>query len=140
MNATNGQLKQRSVGAGKLRRWVLGISGFVTLVAGAFFLFLWKSGAGINARVQTQSESISTNTISVSIRNFGFDPPRVEVTKGAVVEWKNIDLAPHTVTSGSFDSSSIATSKLWQHTFEEAGTFSYICTYHPQMKGVVVVK
>lgn len=76
----------------------------------------------------------------VSIRNVQFFPATLEVPKGAVVEWKNDDLIPHTATAPSFDSGSLASGKSWRHTFTEAGTFPYICTFHPTMKGVVVVK
>jgi plastocyanin len=64
----------------------------------------------------------------------------IEVKQGDVVEWKNDDLVPHTATSTSFDSGTIASGESWRHTFTNAGTFSYACTFHPAMKGVVNVK
>jgi plastocyanin len=76
----------------------------------------------------------------ISIRNVQFSPATLEVTAGTVVEWKNDDLIPHTATSVAFDSGSLATGKSWRRTFTEAGTFNYVCSFHPTMKGVVVVK
>jgi plastocyanin len=64
----------------------------------------------------------------------------LEVKKGDVVEWKNDDLIPHTATSPEFDSGALKSGQSWRHTFTKAGDFPYICTFHPQMKGVVIVK
>ena len=77
-----------------------------------------------------------------------FDPPKLTVSKGTTVTWKNGDSTMHTVTSGSaqggesgtvFDSSYLTGGKTFQHTFSDAGTFDYYCTLHPYMKGQVVV-
>jgi plastocyanin len=59
------------------------------------------------------------------------------------VEWANNDLTPHTVTSqngGEFDSGSIEVDASWSHTFGQTGTFPYYCSFHPEMKGAVIVK
>ena len=55
--------------------------------------------------------------------------------------WRNAGDAPHTVTAsdGSFDSEMIAAGGSWARTFETAGTFTYVCAFHPQMEGVVEV-
>lgn len=78
--------------------------------------------------------------VQVSMRNMKFNPQTLKVKKGAVVEWKNDDLVPHTATSASFDSGSLGPGKSWRHTFTKAGQFSYVCTFHPMMTGVVIVK
>jgi plastocyanin len=78
--------------------------------------------------------------VKVSMRNMQFYPQTLNVKKGTVVEWKNDDLVPHTVTSASFDSGSLGPGKSWRHAFTKAGQFSYVCTFHPTMTGVVIVK
>jgi len=78
--------------------------------------------------------------VKVSMRNMQFYPQSVKVKKGTVVEWKNDDLVPHTATSSSFDSGSLGPGKSWRYTFTKAGQFSYACTFHPTMRGVVIVK
>ena len=78
--------------------------------------------------------------VKVSMRNMQFYPQSLKVKKGTVVEWKNDDLVPHTATSASFDSGSLGPGKSWRYTFTKAGEFSYTCTFHPMMKGVVTVK
>ena len=44
-----------------------------------------------------------------------------------------------TAEDGSFDSEMISAGGSWARTFETAGTFAYVCAFHPQMKGVVEV-
>lgn len=78
--------------------------------------------------------------VQVLIRNMQFAAPKLEVKKGDTIEWRNDDLTPHTATSATFDSGSIEPEKSWQHTFIEAGEFPYTCTFHPDMKGVVIVR
>lgn len=78
--------------------------------------------------------------VQVLIRNMQFSPATLEVKKGDVIEWKNDDLTPHTATSPVFDSGSIEPDKSWRHTFTDAGSFPYACTFHPDMKASVVVK
>ena len=69
-------------------------------------------------------------------------PPVVTVRQGDTVVWVNKDLVPHTATAEgrAFDSAEIAASKTWRYVAARRGTFSYICTYHPTMKGTLVVK
>lgn len=78
--------------------------------------------------------------IEVKMKNMEFSPATVEIKKGDVVEWKNEDITPHTATASSFDSGSIETGESWRKTFTEAGNVSYACTFHPTMKGAVIVK
>jgi plastocyanin len=69
-----------------------------------------------------------------------FSPKTLRVKKGTVVEWQNDDVVPHTATSSSFDSGSLGRGQSWRHTFTAAGRFQYTCTFHPLMKGTIIVK
>jgi len=76
-----------------------------------------------------------------------FIPSTVTIDVGSTVTWDNDDTAAHTATSGSategpsgvFDSSLIMAGSSFSHTFEEAGTFPYICMVHPWMVGTIIV-
>ncbi|MGQ0606718.1 MAG: cupredoxin domain-containing protein [Candidatus Nitrosotenuis sp.] len=70
-----------------------------------------------------------------------FIPSTAHVTVGGTITWKNVDSAAHTATemNSKFDSSIVMTDGEFSHTFEEAGTFDYMCIVHPWMKGQVVV-
>ncbi|HSP45687.1 MAG TPA: cupredoxin family copper-binding protein [Chthoniobacterales bacterium] len=94
--------------------------------------------AGGKTRIAPQPGA--ARVVQIAIRNMKFDPPRMEVHLGDTVEWKNDDITPHTATSAGFDSGSIDPDKSWRQTFTKAGQFAYACTFHPEMKGALVVK
>jgi plastocyanin len=70
-----------------------------------------------------------------------FDPPQISVPTGSTVFWTNDDSIQHTVTSdeGLFDAGPISPGNTFENTFDSAGEFSYHCTIHPFMTGVVIV-
>jgi len=76
----------------------------------------------------------------ISIVDNDFDPSTMTVTVGSTVRWVNTGNLPHTATAaGQFDSGILMTGDTWSRTFNTAGTFSYICTLHPEMTATVVV-
>ena len=79
---------------------------------------------------------------TIAIHNFHFEPETVTVEVGDKIEWKNEDIVPHTVTADdkSFASGSIRPKRSWTFVPRKPGLFSYSCTPHPNMKGLLVVK
>jgi plastocyanin len=70
-----------------------------------------------------------------------FDPAAVTVQRGDSVVWTNKDPFPHTATAqGVFDSKEIAPGKSFKWTARKAGSYEYVCTLHPGMKGSITVK
>lgn len=78
---------------------------------------------------------------AVAIANFAFDPADVEVAPGTTVTWTNDDGTPHRVKANddSFDSEDMGQGDTFEHTFDAAGTFDYICAIHPSMTGTITV-
>jgi plastocyanin len=78
----------------------------------------------------------------VKIVNFTFTPDTITISPGTTVKWTNQDATEHTVTAddGSFDSDQLKQGQSFTFTFTNAGTFSYSCSNHPNMKGKVVVQ
>jgi len=78
----------------------------------------------------------------VTIKDFKFAPDSLTVSAGTTVTWTNQDSTQHTVTAddGSFDSGPLAQGGTFTHTFETAGTFSYHCNIHPNMKATITVQ
>lgn len=78
---------------------------------------------------------------SVTMGDLFFSPTSVSIAVGDTVTWQNTGQAPHNATAddGSFKTPTINNGESASHTFTQAGTFSYICTIHPQMKGTVRV-
>ena len=56
--------------------------------------------------------------------------------------WTNDDGAAHTATAtgGAFDSGNIEPGDAFSFTFATAGDYPYLCTYHPEMTGTIVVQ
>ena len=125
-----------------LRLRFLGICGLAIVIGGAFLVrSRGSSGTGDDdVPVKTIAPDVASSVAQVSIRHLQFYPVNIEVKKGDAVEWKSDDLVPHTATSASFDSGTIVSGQSWRHTFTDAGNLPYVCTFHPQMKGVVIVK
>jgi plastocyanin len=76
------------------------------------------------------------------VAQFAFNPTVITVSTGTTVVWRNEDLAPHTVTStdGEFDSGIFDPGSSFTFTFNEPGSFDYVCQLHPQMQGSVTVE
>jgi plastocyanin len=66
------------------------------------------------------------------------------VKAGGTVTWTNEDSAQHTATDDKstppFDTGTLDQGDSKKVTFKKAGTYPYICTFHPFMKGTVVVQ
>jgi plastocyanin len=80
-------------------------------------------------------------TGSITIADSGFTPATFRVALGGTLTFVNTGKAAHTVTAtdGSFDSDMIKSGASWAHTFTAAGSFTYSCILHPNMKGTVQV-
>jgi plastocyanin len=80
-------------------------------------------------------------TWSISIKNFAFAPPVLQIHVGDTVTVKNDDAPTHTWTAddGSFDSGNLAPGATFSHVFGKAGTVTYHCEIHASMKGTIQV-
>jgi LPXTG-motif cell wall-anchored protein len=78
----------------------------------------------------------------VTIVDFSFGPATITINQGDTVTWVNDGPTPHSATAsdGSFDTGVFPAGQSRSHTFNSAGTFAYICTPHPNMRGTVVVQ
>ena len=87
-----------------------------------------------------------------------YDPREISINVNETVKWINNDTEPHTVTSGLggglnslltnsqgkpnglFDSGLFSAGNSISIKFNNSGTFSYFCTIHPWMEGIVHVR
>jgi plastocyanin len=113
--------------------------GFLLLLfVSAVFVYCSKSN-GYNSGSGGMNNA---QTTSVSIKDMVFSPASLSVSAGTTVTWYNYDAVDHTVTAddASFDSGNIPMGGKYSKTFTSAGTFSYHCTLHPEMKATVTAK
>ena len=127
----------------------------IALVAVGAFLFIGrddnKSDAGTNQQTQTTTPPTSTTPSNnqtqttanqVGISNFAFSPTDITIKKGTTVTWTNNDSVAHTVKFESSDipeSENLGNGQSFSFTFNNQGTFNYICGLHPSMHGTVTV-
>lgn len=104
----------------------------------AVFLTITSGCQSTNKNQTGGTQPVAKNT--VIIQGYNFQPSELTVQKGETVKWINKDSVQHTATGASFDSGLLGKDKTFEHTFNEAGTFDYICTPHPYMKGKIIVK
>lgn len=129
---------------------VIGLVAVVAIVVVAVLLVNGKKSDNSNAssaNPTTHSHASMNDTIEtdkVSIKDMMFMPVTIKVKAGTKVTWTNDDSVAHTVTlmnnpNLAFDSGSLATGDTYSMTFKKAGTYDYICDFHSNMHGTVVV-
>ncbi|MFZ0327260.1 MAG: plastocyanin/azurin family copper-binding protein [Nitrososphaeraceae archaeon] len=98
------------------------------------------------------TNSSSLNTMKVRIiadeAEEPYMPGSIIINNGDKVSWINTDVEAHTMTSGlasstdrgkQFNSGLLNANQTFEHTFDKPGTYSYYCTIHPIMTGLVNV-
>jgi plastocyanin len=97
-----------------------------------------SGGGSTDASTPKAKKSASA---SVTMGDFFFSPASVRVAVGDTVTWNNTGQAPHNAVAddGSFKTPDLNNGQSASHTFTQSGSFSYLCTIHPQMKGTVRV-
>jgi plastocyanin len=146
-----------------MNKILVGVIAVVVALAAVIFFVFNNNNQEDAAEPETPSTSTTTNppattpidegntgqdpgasqeaTNEVAIDDSFFSPEVIRVRKGTTVTWTNNDVESHTVTGldGGPDSPVIAPGETYSFTFDEAGTFDYICTLHAGMDGQVVV-
>jgi plastocyanin len=122
-------------------KWVTAIAAVVTVGCGAFAVAAAVTSDDDGGGGTAQQPS-GEPTEQVVIRDFAFVPPQLSVPAGSTVAWTNEDGTTHTVrdTKGAvIASSNLNQGDTYTATFEDPGTYDYICTIHTNMSGTVTV-
>jgi plastocyanin len=77
----------------------------------------------------------------VHVIDFSYAPASLLVHANETVTFVNDDAEAHTVTGppDSFDSGPIDPQAEWRHVFSRPGVYYYSCSFHPYMRGRIVV-
>jgi plastocyanin len=105
-------------------------------------------GGGGGAATQGESGGGAGRGTEVSMQNIQFEPADVTVDAGQTVTWTNDEGVAHDVEGsgpgGEFSSGpagGMQQGDTFSHTFEEPGTYEYVCRVHaPGMAGTVTVR
>ena len=78
----------------------------------------------------------------VELKSLRFNPDEITISAGETVTWVWKESVLHNVMSKDGDEldSGNHDSGEYEHTFEEPGTYEYVCTLHAGMDGVVEVE
>jgi amicyanin len=146
-------------------KWIIGlVIALVIAIGGAFVLMKGQTSPDTATSKSTETSSSTTptpapttdsgatspqpaaTTAAVEIRDFAFSPSTLKVKKGTKVTWTNQDSTRHDVASTSdsplkgLAGPLLAKGQSYSFTFNEVGTYKYLCTPHAsQMRGTVEV-
>ncbi|KAA0022759.1 cupredoxin domain-containing protein [Antrihabitans cavernicola] len=138
--------RARSTHFGRTRLVVAGIA-----VAAALSACGSSDSSGVAAISTTPAPGAPTTAqvqsgdVAVKVKGMAFTPATITVTAGTKVTWTFDDGGiPHTVT-GLKDAAMGINSPIlkegdYSYTFDKPGTYNYICSIHPDMKGTVTVR
>jgi plastocyanin len=88
-------------------------------------------------------ENTSGKQNKIEIRDFAFNPQTLTVKSGEKVTWINRDEEPHTIVSVEKQfkkSTALDTDQEFTITAGAPGTYSYFCSVHPKMTGIIIVE
>jgi plastocyanin len=97
--------------------------------------------AALPVLAATAAQAQTTHT--VTIKNFAFSPADLTIAAGDTVTWVNEDRAAHSAWQDSgdaFDTSLIRPGESASLTFSGAGSFSYRCRPHGNMRASVTIE
>lgn len=81
-------------------------------------------------------------TEDVKVSGLAFNPITLAISPGSSVIWTNKDSAVHTVVSDSGNDiipNIISQGEKYMHTFYAPVGYSYHCSVHPSMRGIIIV-
>ena len=135
---------------------IIGIIIVLVILGGGYYAWhkhseMQQSTAMQNMTMPTQSQSQKSSAGStaqpktadaVTIKNFAFSPVTITVKAGQSVTWTNEDSIGHSATAddNSWDTGVLSQGQSKAITFAKAGTYTYHCSVHPNMKATVIVQ
>jgi plastocyanin len=96
-----------------------------------------------DAMTATETPAPADGPVTVDIKGFTFAPKTTTVAVGEKVTWTDSDKSNHNVVFDDKAQKGISNIRPGEEksvTFSEAGTFAYVCAYHPGMAGTVEVQ
>ena len=93
------------------------------------------------APISQETEAVATEQgISISLQAPEFNPSDVTISVGDTVTWTNNDPGRHAIRIGNENSYELPAGGSYSYTFNEAGTFNYVCSFHLNERGTIIVE
>jgi len=141
------------------KKTIIYIVIIIAILVVSYFFFLYRNGKpkevitpvlpnvstpGVVIPVATTTSIpvpvTTSKTYTISIINFAFSPANLDINIGDTIVWTNNDGAPHQIIGDSLNSPIMSKGQTFSQTFNKSGAFSYHCSIHPSMKGVINIK
>jgi plastocyanin len=97
-------------------------------------------GGGTAATTSAPAATAPAGATKVAIRGFKYAPASLTVAAGTAVTFTNFDAAPHTASATGLDTGTLRQGQSRTVTLAKAGTYAYVCQFHPYMHGTIVVR
>jgi plastocyanin len=124
-------LKAARTGRRRRRRLMLAaITGLVALAV---------SACGTGDASTAYAPAAADGRLTVVIEDLEFEPEMLTIEADDTVTWTWKDGAIGHDVSGDGFRSDVMSTGTFRHTFDEAGTYDYVCTLHPNMTGTIEV-
>lgn len=84
----------------------------------------------------------AASATEVAVKDNSFAPASLKVKVGETITFKNSGAIAHTVTAGDgadFDSGTLEPGATFEVKTSKAGSISYLCSFHPGMRGSIEV-
>lgn len=108
------------------------------LIAAVTIAALALLGAGCGGGDGGGSAAEDVPAGQVNVLDNRFVPETIEILPGETVTWDFQGATLHNVVGDGFKSEN-KRDGTFEHTFNSAGTYDYVCTLHPGMNGTVEV-
>lgn len=120
-----------------IARWGLAVALGIALISSAC------GDEASNDADRAEDDAEVAGGTPVAITNFVYEPQELTVAPGTKVTWTNKDSAPHNVQDISElnirISIDLKQGETFSITYQNPGSYSYICSLHPFMTGTVKV-
>jgi plastocyanin len=119
----------------------LGTGLLASLIAIWFLTAYWYWFSDGSAYTGSEAASAVVKIVDAQGVPGRFQPGDVTIKAGQVVQWDQESAGVHTVSGQGFDSgpNGLSQGQNFKFQFQRAGTFNYVCNFHPSMRGTVTV-
>jgi len=105
---------------------------------GALTLSLAMAACGGSG--EEQQSSAPPPNAEIAMVDLRFEPRALTVKRGETVTFRNRGKVTHNAKGMGFFSRVVEPGAAYRHKFDRAGTYDYVCTFHPGMDGTLTVE
>ena len=96
-------------------------------------------GGSAGSGDSTGTAGTPQRTATVTMADRSFQPATTRLAAGGSVTFRNADSDDHTATGGIIDSGTLSAGATYRLSFPKAGTYDFLCIFHPDMRGTIEV-